>query len=86
MISLVFATVLMAAGAPAASEAGPPATTAAKAAPKPDKNGMVCVKEAVLGSRMKSRICMTQAEWDDRQRQDREMVEKAQSLKPLNGN
>lgn len=85
MISLVFAAALFAAGEPAAAQAASTATPPAKAA-KADKDGLVCRKEAVAGSRMKSRICMTQAEWDQRQRDDREMVEKAQSLKPLTGN
>ena len=89
MISLVFAAALFAAGEPAAAQAATPATTAtppaAKAA-KADKDGMVCRREAVVGSKLKTRICMTQAEWDQRQRDDREMVDKAQSLKPLQGN
>lgn len=87
MISLVLAAALFAAGEPAAAPAAAaaPAPAAEKSA-KPNKDGLVCRKEAVAGSRMKSRICMTQAEWDQRQRDDREMVEKAQSLKPLNAN
>ena len=85
MISLVLAAALFAAGEPAAAPATAPAPAAEKSA-KPNKQGMVCRKEAVAGSRMKSRICMTQAEWDQRQRDDREMVEKAQSLRPLQGN
>jgi hypothetical protein len=85
MISLVFAAALFAAGEPAAAQPASTAAPPAKAV-KVNKDGLVCRKEAVAGSRMKSRICMTQAEWDDRQRQDREMVEKAQSLKPLNSN
>lgn len=87
MISLVLAAALFAAGEPAAAPAAAaaPAPAAEKSA-KPNKDGLVCRKEAVAGSRMKSRICMTQAEWDQRQRDDREMVEKAQSLKPLAGN
>lgn len=85
MISLVFAAALFAAGEPAAAQAASTAAPAAKA-PKVDKNGMVCRREAVIGSKMKTRICMTQGEWDERQRQDREMVEKAQSAKPLQGN
>lgn len=87
MISLVLAAALFAAGEPAAAPAAAaaPAPAAEKSA-KPNKDGLVCRKEAVAGSRMKSRICMTQVEWDQRQRDDREMVEKAQSLKPLAGN
>jgi hypothetical protein len=88
MMSLVFAAALMA-GAPAAGEPAPAGATPAAAAatpakgakPKPDD--MVCRREPVLGSRMKERICMTQAEWDARQQQDRDDLNKAQTQKPL---
>jgi predicted secreted protein len=84
MISLVFAAVLMA-GAPAAGE--PAQATAAAPAKsekaKPAPNEMVCKKEPVLGSRMKSRICMTQADWDARELQDREDLGKSQRQQPL---
>ena len=84
MISLVFAAALMA-GAPAAAD--PPASAAApsgkaeKATPGP--NEMVCKREAVLGSRMKERICMTQGEWDARRLQDRQDLDKTQTQQPL---
>jgi len=81
MISLVFAAMLQA-GAPAAAQApAPPPAKAAKA--KPGPNDMVCKREAVLGSRMKERICMTQGEWDARQEQDREDLNKSQTQQPL---
>ena len=88
MISLVLAAALFVAGEPAAAPAADAAkaTKAADKAGAKDPNAQVCRREAVAGSRLKTRICMTQAEWDERQRQDREMVEKAQSLKPLQGN
>ena len=86
MISLVLAAAVFAAGEPAAAQPATAAQPVAEKSAKPNKDGLVCRKEAVAGSRMKSRICMTQAEWDQRQRDDREMVEKAQSLKPLNAN
>ena len=83
MISLVFAAALLA-GAPAAD----PAPGAAAAPMKAEKaktkpNDMVCKKEAVLGSRMKQRICMTQGEWDARKMQDRMDLDKTQTQKPL---
>ena len=86
MISLVLAAVLMA-GAPAAADAAPAAAPAKAAkAETPNKDGLVCRKEPVLGSRMKTRVCLTQAEWDQRQAQDREMLEQAQRGKPLQSN
>ena len=54
-------------------------------APKPEKirkADTVCRKEAVVGSRMKIRLCMTQAEWEDRGGTDRDLLEKAQNQKP----
>ncbi len=54
-------------------------------APKPEKirkADTVCRMEAVVGSRMKVRICMTQAEWEERGGADRDQLEKAQSQKP----
>ena len=83
MISLVFAAALMA-GAPAAGEPAQAATsTAPSKAEKAKPTDVVCRKEPVLGSRMKSRICMTQAEWDARQQQDRQDLDKTQTQKPL---
>jgi len=86
MISLVLSAVLMA-GAPAAAEAAPAAAPAkSEKVEKPNKDGLVCRKEPVIGSRMKSRICLTQQEWDARQAADRELLEQAQRGKPLQGN
>ena len=82
MISLVFAAVLMA-GAPAAdAPAKSPAAAPAKGE-QPKPGDMVCKKEPVLGSRMKSRICMTQGEWDARKLQDRQDLDKTQQQQPL---
>ena len=85
MISLVFAAALMA-GAPAAGEPAQGATSTAPAKAdkaRPGPNEMVCRKEPVLGSRMKQRICMTQGEWDARQLQDREDLNRTQTQQPL---
>lgn len=83
MISLAFAVVLAAAAAD-------PAATAAKAEPAKakaaDKDGMVCKKEPVLGSRMKQRICMTQQQWDQRKNDARDDLDAAQRNRPLNSN
>ena len=81
MISLVLAAALFAAGEPAAAQGASPAAPPAKAE-KANKDGLVCRKETVVGSRLPTRVCMTQAEWDERQRQDRELARKTQSLTP----
>lgn len=87
MISAVFAVALMAAAAdPAAAQAAPtgaaPSATPTKSE-KPNKDGMVCKKEATVGSRMKQRVCMSQAQWDQLKIDARDEVEKNQSAKPL---
>lgn len=80
MISLVFAAALLAAGEPAAQPSGAAASVkGAKASP----TDVICKREAVLGSRMKERVCMTRAEWDQRKADSRAEVEKSQSVKPL---
>jgi invasion protein IalB len=81
MIALVFAAALMAA-APAAAETAAQATPPTKSE-KAKKDDLVCKKEAVVGSRMKTRVCLTQAEWDQRQADARADIEKGQSVKPL---
>ncbi len=85
MISLVLAAALFAAAEPAAA---PAAATPAKAAKveKPNKDGLICRKEPTLGSRMKTRTCMTQEQWDARAAEDRDMVEQAQRNKPMQSN
>ena len=83
MVPIILAAGLMmfAEATPAAVPATPQPTSV-KAA-KADKDGKVCRKEALLGSRMKWRVCATAADRNDRKADDRELVEKSQSLKPL---
>ena len=85
MIALVFSVSILA----AATADAPPTTVSpvvakgpekAEAKPRPDET--VCKREAVLGSRMKQRLCMTQAEWDTRRDDARDALEKAQTNQP----
>ena len=80
MISLVIAMAMMA-GEPAAA----PASNQAANPPKAEKSmdEMVCKKESVLGSRMKQRVCLTQAQWDARRQDSRDEVERGQRARPL---
>jgi hypothetical protein len=83
MIALVFAAALMAAAPPAGE------TVAQQTAAKPTKatkNDLVCKKESVVGSRMKSRVCLTQAEWDQRAIDAKDQVDAAQRNRPLQSN
>jgi hypothetical protein len=89
MISLILATVLLAAAAEPAQPAAPTtvspvvATAAAKPAAKPRPDEIVCKREPVLGSRMKQRTCLTQAERDVRQADARADIEKVQTNIPI---
>jgi len=49
----------------------------------PNKDGLICRKEAVIGSRMKTKICETPAQAAQRALDDRDMVEKAQVLQTI---
>lgn len=83
MISLVFAATLLAAGAPPAGETAP---AKSEQAAKTNKDGLVCKKEAVVGSRMKTRVCLTQAEWDQRRADSQSELDQAQRNRPFNAN
>ena len=77
MIALLLSVALMAAAPAAAQPAATPKSVK-------DKGGdLVCKKEAVVGSRMKSRVCLTQAEWDQRAADAKSVVEGVQRSKPL---
>ena len=52
-----------------------------------DPNEVVCVRERELGSRLAiRRVCRTRAEWDEYNRQLRQVVEKVQSEKNVGNN
>jgi len=58
-------------------------------AEKADKDGVVCRKESVLGSRMKTKVCLRPSELRQRAIDDRDLVDKAQVMQtirdPANG-
>ena len=82
MIALMLSVALMAAG-PAAGEST--AQPAAKAE-KPKKDDMVCKREKVIGSRLPVRVCMTQADWDQRAADDKANLDAAQRNRGLSSN
>ena len=47
---------------------------------------VVCHTVTPTGTRFQKRVCMTQAEWDERQQEDRENMEKAQRKGTQSGN
>lgn len=82
MIVLMLSVALMAA-APAAGE---PAAQPAAKAEKPKKEDMVCKREKVIGSRLPVRVCMTQADWDQRAADDKANLDAAQRNRGLSSN
>jgi hypothetical protein len=53
--------------------------TPSKARTKRDPNEIVCEKQEVLGSRLAvRRVCMTRAEWAEKRRADRDLIDKTQ--------
>ncbi|WP_372783012.1 hypothetical protein [Phenylobacterium sp.] len=72
-----------------ATATAPPASTLTYAPPKAadqKDDQLVCQSQAVLGSRLPVRRCRTVADIKDRQRNDREMVEHAQSNLQIRSN
>lgn len=81
MIALML-VALFQSTAPVASFTAPSPPAKAYAA-KPDKDGIVCRKETVLGSRMKTKICTRPGDAQQRAADDRDLVEKAQLLQTI---
>ena len=70
-IAMIVAVTLM----PAAGIA------AEKAADKKDPNRIICEKQEELGSRLGSkRVCMTAAEWQQKRLNERQMIDRSQTL------
>ena len=52
-------------------------------AAKPDKDGLVCKKEAFVGTRIKTRACARKSAMTNRKNDDRDLLEKAQTLQTI---
>jgi len=71
----VYVVALAMAGTPPAQAVASPADSAT------NPNEKICESIVPLGSRLaKKRVCATRAEWDERRRLDREVVDQAQKL------
>lgn len=76
------ATLALGLSAPAFAQAPVAAPTTAAQNP----NEIVCQKQEETGSRLaKKKVCMTRAEWADRQLQDRQELERAQTRRGMKG-
>ena len=86
MTPLVLAVLLAAAdpgaGQPPSSQSTP-ASAPAKS-DKPDPNKVVCRREDQAGSRVQTKRCMTQAQWDGLDEQTRQYFQDAQEHGGLN--
>lgn len=72
----------------------PPAVADTPPASKPpsspragtDPNEVICQRQEVVGSRLqKRRVCMTRAQWADLRLQDRQALDKAQTMQGMKG-
>ncbi|MFZ5720673.1 MAG: hypothetical protein ACOY5Y_14545 [Pseudomonadota bacterium] len=52
-------------------------------AEKPDKDGIVCRKETVLGSRLARKVCFRPSDVQARAQDDRDMLSRAQVLQTI---
>lgn len=50
---------------------------------KADADGIICWSEAVLGSRMKKRVCVREEQIAVRRSDDRDLVEKVQTMQTI---
>ncbi|HEY8618394.1 hypothetical protein [Phenylobacterium sp.] len=81
MIAITFAaTLLLADAAAQAATPTPVASSAPAKKEKVNKDGLVCKKEAVLGSRMPTKVCMTAEQWEERKASDRDNVDRQQRV------
>ncbi|HLZ75844.1 hypothetical protein [Phenylobacterium sp.] len=81
MLAAMLAGAILAAAEPAATppSAAPPATAKAPTAKVSDPNALVCHSEQLPGSRLSTRVCMTQAEAERRRQMDRQGLNAAQA-------
>jgi hypothetical protein len=64
-----------------------PAAASVKAKPKSDPNKIVCETVETLGTRLGGhRECKTRAQWADERRQNRESIDRSQTLKSCSQN
>ena len=82
MVALLLAALFQGA-APVSSFSAPNVPATKAVAEQPDKDGIVCRREPVLGSRMKQKVCERPSEARQRAQDDRDLVEKSQTLQTI---
>jgi hypothetical protein len=98
MFSAILAAVFLAQATPAAADDSAPAEAAATISPstnvsgvkvpaaKPNKDGLVCHNQMVIGSRIPQKLCYTPAQEEARTREDQETMNLMQRPGGSNGN
>jgi hypothetical protein len=83
---MLAAALAFSANTPTLAQTPDQSTPAPQMKQAPDPNRMVCEKVSVIGSRLATkRVCMTQAQWLETKRHDREETEKMQTQRPCDG-
>ena len=87
LISASFAAALMVGmTAPASAQTTPAQAPAATEKPKTNADEIVCEKKETTGSRIGAKkVCMTRAQWADRQLQDRQELDRVQIQRGTKG-
>ncbi len=82
MISMMLAAALLLAEAsPAAAAAEAPAAAAPTANKvKASKEGMICRREEISGTKMKKKVCATAQEREERREMDRDALDRQQRV------
>ena len=85
-ISLATAALAFAFSTPGSADPSGQPTPASNMKQTPDPNRPICQQVEVIGSRLATkRVCMTQAQWLELKRHDREETEKMQTQRPCSG-
>ena len=87
MISAILAAAVLLADTTATLQAAPDAAKPAAAASKKqnDPTALVCKSEPVLGTRLATKHCRTQAQIDAQKLEDRQALERAQTVAKRGG-
>jgi len=81
-IVVLVAATLGASGSLAQAQQNTSSSSGTTAAKSIDPNEVVCERQEVIGSRLATKkVCMTRSQWADAKAQDRQDVEKAQTMR-----
>ncbi|MEY4159519.1 MAG: hypothetical protein RLZZ136_140 [Pseudomonadota bacterium] len=85
-MTVIAATLLALATATTGADGSTTGPAAPPVAAKPDNDPLVCRRIQELGSLLKSRkVCMRKSDWDEQSRTDKQMIDRAQVQRRLDG-